>query len=140
MVDWNALLARKYDIMQQGADTQRLGMTAAANLDTVKAGLLPEESKVNNAQAVAQTGLIGAQARNVDETTKFVPSLARANIALMGSQGLNFRASANATNSDTRAAEGPRLGMDFDRFSSDPLARTRSAIMQNTGGIWRLGF
>lgn len=104
MRDINYWLGRKYDLMQQQADTQRLGMVADANLTNVKAGLLPAESK-------AQIGLMGsqgrlaeanatqslAQARNIDETTKFVGPLARSSIGLNSAQARNINAEATGT-------------------------------------------
>lgn len=94
MINFAALLGRKYDILQQDADTSRLGMRASANLNTVRAGLLPAESKAGIGLTTAQTALAGANARNVDETTKTIAPLANASIGLSGSQGRLYGAQA----------------------------------------------
>lgn len=86
MIDWGGLLARKYDIMQQNADSQRLGVNAAAELDRTRAGLLPAESAANIALTGAQRGLAQANTRNTDETTAYIAPLAKANIGYIGAQ------------------------------------------------------
>lgn len=101
MIDWAALLQRKYDILQQQADTARLGVNASALLDRTRAGLLPAESSANISNTLAQAGLYGAQASNVNEETKYVGPLARANITESGARARQYNASADSTNVDT---------------------------------------
>src|SRR4051812_19962743 len=86
-VDFGALLDRKYNLLQQQADTQALGMRASAHLDDVRAGLLPAGSQANIDLNRAQTTLTNANARNVDETTKTVAPLAAASIYNTRQQG-----------------------------------------------------
>lgn len=106
MINWTALLQRKYDILQQQADTQRMGVSAAATLDRTRAGLLPAESSANVKNTLAQAGLYGSQARNIDEETKYVGPLARASIGESGARSLNYKASAGYT---TEQTAGERL-------------------------------
>lgn len=86
-VGFAGLLQRKYDIMQQQADTAKLGMQASANLDTVRAGLLPKESVANIGLTAAQTALAGANTRQTDVQTQLAPGLASANIYNTRAQG-----------------------------------------------------
>jgi hypothetical protein len=69
MVNFDYFLQRKYQLLQQqantgdaNAQTARLGTTAAAGLDNARARVLPAESAANIAQTGAQTRLIGEQA------------------------------------------------------------------------------
>jgi hypothetical protein len=94
MLDWAGLIARKYDLLQQDADTRRMGMVADAGLTNVKAGLLPKQAEADIRLSGAQAGLAGANAgladanaRNVEETTKYVGPLASANIFNTRAQG-----------------------------------------------------
>jgi hypothetical protein len=90
------LLQRKYNIMQQQADSGLMAARAASNLDTVKAGLMPAESRAQIEKMLADRGLINAQAATVAETTKYVGPLARADIGYKSSaSGLNRANSAN---------------------------------------------
>jgi hypothetical protein len=93
-MDWNYWLGRKYANMDQqaAADTTRanaaaVSANAGAQLDTVKAGLLPAESKANIALTGAQTGLAAATARQQDEETKYIGPTANANIAESRARG-----------------------------------------------------
>lgn len=86
-MDWDYWLGRKYDIMQQNAnaDTTRanagaVSAAAGANLDKVRAGLLPAESAAN-------IGLTRAQAANTAEQTKYVGPRAKADIYATTNQG-----------------------------------------------------
>lgn len=109
MIDWAALLDRKYNILQQQADTARLGVNASALLDRTRAGLLPAESRANIANTMAQAGLYGAQAANVNEETKYVGPLARANITESGARARQYNSTASSTDVDTEAARNRGL-------------------------------
>lgn len=78
------LLRRKYEIMQQGADTQEMGVRADANLAGVKAGLMPAESLAERAKLAADTA-------GTLESNKYIGDLARSGIALQGAQGFGAR-------------------------------------------------
>lgn len=100
-VDFASLLARKYAIMQQqaDADTSRaaaggLSAQASANLDTVRAGLLPRESAANVAQTAAQTA-------GIREQNRFIDPLARSTIGLQSSQARQNAAQAGYLGSET---------------------------------------
>lgn len=83
----DAWLKRKYDLLAQQADADTLRSGADANLNNVRAGLLPAESAANIDLTGAQAGLARSNAANVDETTKFVAPIARANIFNTRAQG-----------------------------------------------------
>lgn len=59
------MLAQKYNIMQQQANTQELGTTAEANLTNTRAGLLPGQTAAEIGLTQAQTKNVGAQAGEV---------------------------------------------------------------------------
>ena len=88
------LLAKKYAILQQGADTQQLGTVAAAGLDNVRAKLLPGQTAADIAKTNAETA-------NIGETTKFIAPLARSGIALQGAQGGLYKSQAAASDEET---------------------------------------
>jgi hypothetical protein len=83
-------LDRKYAIMAQDVAARANAANADANLTNTKAGLLPAESKANVGLTVAQTGQSNAQARSIDENTKFVAPLAKASIFNTKAQGALF--------------------------------------------------
>jgi hypothetical protein len=128
-MDWNYWLGRKYDLLGQNAaaDTTRaqaglISANAGANFDAVRAGLLPAESKSNIGLQAAQAGLAAANARNTDETTKYIAPLARSSIGLNSAQSKNLGAEAAFTGSRaTSVDQVNRLGI-------------------NIGDILRLGF
>lgn len=122
-VDFNYFLDRKYATLEQQADaattnanantvsaaastvnaaantrnaaTNALTGGAAANLDRVRAQLLPTESAATVANLNARTG-------ETIETTKYIGPLARANIANTRASARNLNASAFEQESDTR--------------------------------------
>jgi len=101
------LIRRKYDIMQQAQDTTRMGTEAAANLDRVRAGLLPGESRANIGKLLADTGLTNVQAR------EFAPTAA-AQRGLWGTQGAVNKAEVGRIGADTL-----RIGADTRRIGVD---------------------
>jgi hypothetical protein len=124
-MDWNYWLSQKYRLLGQNAaaDTTRanaamVSAQGGANLDNVRAGLLPAESKANIGLTNAQMGLANANARNVDETTKFVGPLARSSIGVNTAQAGNLDADAAFTGQRTESAKRSGLA-----FSIDDLAR-----------------
>jgi hypothetical protein len=107
-MDWNYFLNRKYDLLQQNANADALraqGFVTQANaqagLDTVRAGLLPAESKANIGLTAAQAALAQANAANTDENTKFIAPLARSSIGLNSAQARNLGAETGFTTSRT---------------------------------------
>ena len=97
------LLRWKYSIMQQQADTgqfnattNRLGVSADANLNNVRAGLLPDESRASTNLQYAQAGLADATTDQQREETKFVAPLARANIRNSDAQSRLYGSQATA--------------------------------------------
>lgn len=117
-MDWNYWLGRKYDIMQQGQDTARQGMQADANLTNVRAGLLPAQTKADIGLTSAQALLANANARNVDETTRYVGPIANSGIALNRAQIGNLGAESAYTGQRSSQLEQlNRLGLSIgDRF------------------------
>jgi hypothetical protein len=134
MINFASFLTRKYDLLQQAQDTARLGMQASANLDTVKAGLLPAESRANINLTGAQAGLANATTRQQDEETKTIAPLARASIGLSGSQSRLYGAQATGEEQLNKPAPfrfrglGTNLGVVDDlvrkslRFGMGPFA------------------
>lgn len=110
MADINYWLGRKYALLAQNADadTARAGAAvtsanASANLDTVRAGILPQ-------QAASEIALQGAQTRLTGEQAKIVAPESRARISLIGSEvGLN---QANTGLIKTNTAIAKREGLD----------------------------
>lgn len=88
-------LRQKYGIMQQQADADALRAKADANLNNVRAGLLPDEAK-------AQIGLQGAQAYKTREEGQAVAPLAQSRIGLDRAMGTNYYADANLSNTRSR--------------------------------------
>jgi hypothetical protein len=70
---FDALIARKYDILQQHANAATTEADANANLTNVKAGLLPTESAADVAKTQAETA-----GQNINN--RFLPDVLRANI------------------------------------------------------------
>lgn len=115
LVDFNALLQRKYDLMQQNAntaqfnsDTQRMGMLADANLTNVRAGLLPGQARADIGLAQAQALAERARARGLDVESSLAPSIARANIGESLARARGFRADASLA--EQRLGLGINLG------------------------------
>ena len=112
-----AALARKYDILQQQANSASTTANAEANLTNVRAGLLPAESEAN-------VGLTGAQTRSVDENTKYVGPLANASIFNTREQGGLFHQQAVGESELNKLSKTlyskptgggmPMLGEDFE--------------------------
>lgn len=63
MVDFNALLERKYAILGQQADADMMRAQASANYDSARAAALGPESARQNALNKAQIGQMGAQSK-----------------------------------------------------------------------------
>jgi hypothetical protein len=80
VIDFDFFLRQKYDIMRQEATDRGVGLRASANLDTVRAGLMPAESRANIGLTGAQAGLARANTANVNETTRYIGPLASASI------------------------------------------------------------
>lgn len=87
-------LALKYGILQQQANAQSKSLDAAANLDTVKAGLLP-------GQTAADIGETQARTANISETTKTIAPESTARVGLMGAQTKNYDANTGLTTVQT---------------------------------------
>lgn len=73
------LIRRKYDILQQQADASTATARAAANLDSVKAGLMPRQTAADIAKINADIGLTNMQTRWFGPTAQANIGLARAN-------------------------------------------------------------
>lgn len=121
-----ALIQRKYDIMQQQADSQRTAVTAGANLDNVKAKLMPGESAANVAESAARTTNLGLTGRTI------LP-LAGAQIGLLGAQ--------------TRNTDAGTVGIGLDNVGKAQLVRPRArsafglgTLGDDLGTSLRLGF
>lgn len=122
---FQALLDRKYAILQQQADTARVGVDAAANLDRVRANLMPAESQANTAESAARTTNLGLTGRTI------IP-LANANLGLIGAQTAATGAEAENTTERTVGLRQLNRRRPVSAFglSSGGLG----------GGLTRLGF
>lgn len=136
------LLAKKYAILQQQADTgqynavsNRIGVDAAAGLDRVKAGILPGESAANIGLTRAQAMEAEARKRNIDENIKWISPLNKANIALMGANTFEARSRGGLYGAQTDVAREGMRGFDLfgGMASADPLQSRLRDITSN----WR---
>jgi hypothetical protein len=132
------LLERKYAIMQQQADTgqfnavtNRTGVDAAANLDRVKAGILPNESTANIGLTRAQAMESDARKRNIDENMKWIGPLNKANISLLGANAFESRSRGGLLGAQT--ATTSQNNSMFDLGLADPLQSRLRDITSN----WR---
>lgn len=130
-IDFSSLLAQKYAIMQQqaNADSTRanaglISANSGANLDNVKAGLLPGESAANIAEQQARTG-------NINATTKYVGPLALSTIGLQRRQGQYYGAGANNLNSEAAGNNILNEGQSFAAY----LQRLRESNAASSGGL-----
>lgn len=73
------LLAKKYALLQQGADASTRSAEAGANLEDVRAKLAPGESAAGIAKSNAETA-------GIKENTRFIAPLANSTIGLQGAQ------------------------------------------------------
>lgn len=96
MVNWGSLIQKKYDLLQQQADTSRMGAEAAAAFDRARAGVIPAESAANIARTQQETALVGEQAKYFGETAK-------AGIGLMGAQAGESKARVGLIGAQTTA-------------------------------------
>lgn len=92
------LIAKKYAIMQQSTDQQGVAINAAANLDNVRAELMPTESAANVANTRAQTTNLGLTGRTI------LP-LMRSQIGLQGAQVRGINADIGLTRANTTSVE-----------------------------------
>lgn len=127
--DMSFWLGRKYALLQQQADTgdfqaqtQRIGTTAAANVDNTRAALMPKESAANIAQSAAQTGLLREQ-------TQWLGPEATARIG-------NLNAQAYATRIGGDVAK--REGLDTVATSPTSLSSIRG-LRPGLGGMPTMG-
>jgi hypothetical protein len=138
-MDWNYWLGRKYANMDQqaAADTTRanaaaVSANAGAQLDTVKAGLLPAESKANIALTGAQTGLAAATARQQDEETKYIGPTANANIAESRARGGLYGAQATGEQ-QLSIVEHARRGSRIGGLGNSKLEDRLRSILRGIG-------
>jgi hypothetical protein len=89
-------LALKYGIMKQQADAQSKSLAAAANLDNVKADLLPKQTAGDLAEQAARTQGIGL-------TNQTILPESNARVGLLGAQTKNVGANTDLTNTQTEA-------------------------------------
>jgi hypothetical protein len=101
------LLRRKYDILQSGADSQRIGITADANLANVRAGLLPNAERAANEKTAAEIATLREQ-------EKFIGPLARSEIALRGDQGYNYRTAGRLNLANVGNVNAQTTGLNQD--------------------------
>lgn len=124
---FQALLDRKYAILQQQADTAKVGVDAAANLDRTRAQVLPDQAAADVAESRARTTNLGL-------TGQTILPLATANLGLIGAQTTNLGAETDNTQERT---VGLRQLNRRRPISSFGLSGGENSL---TGGLTRLGF
>lgn len=128
-MDWEYFLNRKYDLLQQNAnaDTTRanagmLTAQAGANLDQVRAGLLPKQTTSDINLQSAQAALANATARQQDEETKYIGPKSLADIFATRQQGAYYGSEAagnTIANRELQLGAGPNAL--FQASSGNPL-------------------
>jgi hypothetical protein len=124
-------LARKYDIMQQQANAGMIAARSAANLDNVKAGLLPAESRALIEKQAAERGLTQAETYRTNETAAQIAPLANAEIGYKKSaQNLNYKQGYNLDSETAlRNQSGKMMQIDLGGMSGlDAIMRNRSLL------------
>lgn len=128
-MDWEYWLGRKYDLLGQNAaaDTTRanagmISAQAGANLDTVRAGLLPSQTRSDIALQRAQANLAAATAAQQNEETKYIGRKALADIFNTTAQGGLYNEEAGARK---------RMGYGFPISGS-----SLSPSMGSSGSLW----
>lgn len=131
-LDWGMLLARKYDLMQQEQNSRSLGLAAEANLNNVRAGLLPAESKANIDLTKANTGLstarIGqtdAETSQIREQTKTIAPLAQASIFATRAGGRQYNAQAGVLEQSNMLSPYQLRGLGDNLGRTDLQPNTR---------------
>jgi hypothetical protein len=123
---FQTLLDRKYAILQQQADTAKVGVDAAAALDRTRAQVLPDQAAADVAESRARTTNLGL-------TGQTILPLATANLGLIGAQTTNLGAETENTTERTiglRQLNRRRPIGDFGLGGGSSLQ----------GGLTRLGF
>lgn len=115
---FDALIAKKYALMQQQNDTQAIGTIAAAGLDNVRTKLLPGQTAADIAKTQAETGQIGA-------TTKTIPLLANSTIKLQGLQGGYYGAQTRNTDETTTGLKIDNRESAYGLLGAQPGLPTR---------------
>lgn len=105
---FDALIARKYAIQQQEADARSNALDASANVDNIKAGLMPAESAANVAKTEADTDL-------TKTTTRFTPLLSMSTAFDTLARGKQSLATADYTGAQTKGLQ--QLQQTFSPFS-----------------------
>ncbi len=125
--DMANFLQQKYAILQQqadattrNADTAALTGKAAANLDTVRAGLMPAESQANIGLTRANTGLTQANTRIAGINADYLPQILKGDIAYKTAQIGNLNVDTSGRLRDQReqpavsfTTGGPAAGSDY---------------------------
>lgn len=120
---FNNLLATKYAILQQNAnaDTSRAnaGMVTAnagANLDAVRAGLLPKQTEADIAEAQSRASLNNVNAANI-------PGIDKSLIARNYSEAGNLNANSGLARANTGAVTQSTTSLGSLGLVSNPLAQ-----------------
>lgn len=131
-------LARKYDIMQQQANAGMIAARSAANLDNVKAGLLPAESRALIEKQAAERGLTQAETYRTNETAAQIAPLATAEIGYKKSASRQNYATANSLDTESSLSrDRAKYSLDFGNLLGggglDAILRNRSLVSRGYG-------
>lgn len=131
-MDWNYWLGRKYALLGQNADADTtranaglISANAGANLDTVKAGLLPSQTAADIAESGARTNLT-----NVNAT--LAPSLAKASEAASYGSAAANTAQGKLYGSQTTSEEQANQSLQSLGLTTNPIIQQ---LIKRLGGL-----
>jgi hypothetical protein len=123
-MNWDYWLGRKYDLLGQNAQAGLISANANANLDNVRAGLLPNESAANVAEQQARTA-------GTLETNKTIAPLAASTIGLQRRQGQYYGANAGFVGSQANQLDILNRQSPFELY----LQQLKAGSGLTTGGL-----
>lgn len=105
------LLRRKYEILGQNADANTINARSNANLNDVRARLLPKESAAGIAQTEASTEQTKAQTKGINIENAFRPRTLESQIGYNNALTFDARARGTNTNEQTRTMRSLNLNI-----------------------------
>ncbi len=138
MVNWSSGLNRKYDILQQQADTAAAGQRAQAEVQAAAAGQTRAQTQYLPMDATARRDLMGAQAgnytamaANTNAQTPFVGRLAQAQI---DTAEANNAATTAGVFDRSLAVNQPLIGSNTQAAAANMIAGAGGVAAAGTAG------
>lgn len=133
MVDFNAFLERKYQVLEQNAQSEATRARSAAELTGAQAKAIPGTT-------AAEIALRNAQARGVNVTSDLAPGIAQSEATLRGTQGVENQARAGLYGAQTigEGIANDALGMSAPNALIDQLM-ARAGIARAGGAAGSAG-